>query len=231
MFNIYRFCLIVFLLFSGSHSGFTQSISQSHRSGFAIDISSGISSGWWLYNRGSTNPDILNDQGWDRTSNSPFWHNSISLLYRFQQLSLGVTLQYDLFLEDKMRAFDDRDAVYARYPIAENAVPFRKYGLQLEFTLLQKRRYTLSPMLQFGSFQLETDHPQSENFSGELFWVIGLTNEISWRQLSFIIRPRFSSFHMNHKETVLRNEGHQIYNFGLALGIRWWPFSTKEGVR
>ncbi len=229
MFNVYRFCLIVFLCFSGSHSGFTQSIPQRPIQGFAIDVGSGFSSGWWLYNRGSADPDILNDQGWDRTSNSPFWHNSIGLLYRFRQVSLGVTLQYDLFLEDKMRAFDDRDAVYARYPIADNSVPFTKYGLQLEVVLLQKRRYTLSPMLQFGRFQLETDHPQANNFSDESFMVFGLTNEISWQRFSLVFRPQLSTFRIAHKETVFRNEGHSIYNFGLSLGMRWWPFSPKEG--
>ena len=210
------------LLLAGTSAIYAQTVEK----GLAVEISSGVGSGWWLYNRGSTHPAILNDQGWDRTSHSPFWNSSISLIYRFQKISAGLHVQYDLFLEDKMRAFDDRDAVYSRYKIADNAVPLVRYGMQFEVMLLKKRRYSLSPAFSIGAFTIDTRHPQAELFNDHRYLEFSLSNEIYSRRFSLIVKPQFKVFSMTHRAPVFFNERHELYNFGAVIGFRWWVFCS-----
>ncbi|MFQ5674331.1 MAG: hypothetical protein ACE5G1_00415 [bacterium] len=189
---------------------------------FLVEASSGVASGWWIYNRGSTDPDLFNNQGWDRTQHSFFLSFKFSLFYKINRFKIGVGAYRSLFLEDTMLAFEDSDDTFSRYGISNGSVQLSMFSLQTEFDLVQSGNYTLGPKVGFGFFEIDTTHPQKGNFGQQTFWEVGLTNEIRFSRFALVLRPQYEALIILPKEARFAHEKHTIYDFGLDIGIRYW---------
>lgn len=188
----------------------------------AIEATTGVQTGWWVYDKGSTDLAFDNNLGWDRSHHAPFWPVGIGAFYRIGRFKLGAAIHYSRLFDKTMIGSRDSDVVRDRYPISDGAVKFVKYGLQTEFELIAKMRYTMAPLLRFGWFQIDTLHPEKDNFGRKTFWDFGLTNEIKFGKLGFIMRLIYSVLEIQPEQARNRNEHHDFYNFGLNLGVRYW---------
>ena len=90
-----------------------------------------------------------------------------------------------------------------------------------EFDLIQQINYTLSPIVKFGFFRIDTTHPEKENFGAKTFWTFGLTNEIKLSKISLIVRPVYDVLTILPHEEKARNEKHNIYSLGINFGVRY----------
>ncbi len=194
--------------------------SQERTSKLSLDLVAGAQPGWWVFNRGSTSPEIFNDLGWDRTDNKITLSVGGTLLYHWGRLKVGAGVDHARFLETFMEAFEDTDSNRRIFRISNGAVTFWKYFLQTEFEVLRKKNYVLSPNIKLGSFDIQTLHPDRENFGEKRFLEIGLVNEVTISGVRVIIRPEFRSMTIRSIQRSNFNELHNIKGFGMSIGVR-----------
>jgi hypothetical protein len=186
-----------------------------------IEFVSGFETGWWVYNKGSTDDQVANNLGWDRTRHSIFLPAELSVFYKFDRYKVGGGVNYSMFFVYQMVSSQDTYANPKIYHVADNSVKFLKVNFLLEFDLIQKIRYIMSPLVKFGFFRIDTIHPEKENFGRKTFWTVGLTNEIRLSRFSLILRPVFDVLTILPRKEKARNEKHNVYSMGLSLGIRY----------
>ncbi len=180
-----------------------------------IGISTGIAGGWWVYTLGT-------GSGIDRTDFKPKITFQGEVLYKLKRFGLGVGLGYSLLLVNTMDAFEDTRAQRRKYFIADKHVQLLQYYLQMEYALFSGSKYTLSPQVRIGGFNINTTHPQKENFDNKMFIELSAVNELSLSQrLWLTIRPFYQSMLISVKEEILPGEQHRISSLGLSFGARY----------
>lgn len=190
--------------------------------GLAIEGYGGFEYGWWVYNRGSTSSSIFNNLGWDRSDSRPTFSSGILGLYQFKNWSTGVGTDYQAFNEQFLEDFEDtsRDRELTR--LSDGSVKFWRYYLYLEYHLVKKSHYTLSPSIRIGTFKTETSFEGEDNFGRKLFWQIGLSNQARLsNKLTLVIRPEYKKMLIKPKVKENFHEKHEIKSFGLSMGIRY----------
>ena len=187
-----------------------------------LDISAGAGSGWWVYNKGSTNGTQKNHLGYDHTRTAGIASFEADLFYKRNRWKIGGGFEFSLLIEDEMRATEHRYFDQKEYPIAEKYVRFYKFNFLTSYDLFVGRRFTLSPQLKLGSFLIDTTHPASENFGFRMHWSFGLINQIALAKRTFLIlQPFYSALTIWPKDDINKDEKHNIYSFGVLAGFRF----------
>jgi hypothetical protein len=186
-----------------------------------IEFVSGIETGWWVYSKGSTEMNIQNNLGWDRTRHNIFLPAELGVFYQVDRYSVGAGINYSVFFVYQMVSSNDTYSFPNIYRVADNSVKFLKMNLHAEFDLIQKIKYSLSPIVKFGFFHIDSTHPQKENFGRKTFWTFGITNEIKLSRISLIVRPVYNLLTILPHTEKVSNEKHNVYSMGLNLGIRY----------
>lgn len=180
-----------------------------------IGVSTGIAGSWWIYTLGT-------GAGIDRTDYKPKITFEGEVLFKFKRFGFGGGLGYSLLLVNTMDAFEDTRAQRKKYRIADNYVQLLQYHLLMEYALFSGPKYTLSPQVRIGGFNIDTTHPQKENFDNKLFIELGAVNEISLSErLWFTIRPFYQVMMISVNEEQLPGEQHRIFSLGLSIGVRY----------
>ncbi len=193
----------------------TLGVTAQHSDKLHIGVSTGIASGGWIYTLGT-------GAGIDRTDNEAKITFEGEIIYKIKRWGLGAGIGYSILLDNTMEAFEDTRAQRRKYFIADNHVQFLQYHLQMEYALFSGSKYTLSPQVRIGGFNIDTIHPQKENFDNKMFIELSAVNEISLSQrLWLTIRPYYQSMLMSVKEEILPGEQHRISSLGLSFGVRY----------
>ncbi len=171
-----------------------------------LEYSTGLATGWWVYNKGTSDSGRFNTFGIDRTNNSVFLPSEFNVLYRVKKIKFGAGLNYSFFFVSRMRGFEDSDNLFFRYEISDGSVRLKKFSLQTEFDVIRKGRYTLSPNVRFGIFKLNTLHPEKDNFGRQTFWEFGITNEVGFSRFGFVLRPKYNALTIQPKEAKNKDE-------------------------
>lgn len=186
-----------------------------HAKKVLVELGSGIDLGEWLYFKGSINPQNFNDQGQDYTHYTAHVSLEMSILYCLGKWRLGGGISQSYFFENEMRSYQDQE-----YLIAKNSVKFFKYYSYLEYNLINRNKFTMSPQIRYGGFQVETIHPEKDNFGKKTFWEIGLMHTLQIQKLVFFMKPKYSSMKILPKDSIHDGERHKIYGVGLTAGVR-----------
>ena len=200
---------------------FSSAICQSNHNSLIIDVVSGVESGWWVYNKGSTEESVSNNLGWDRTHHRVFLPLEIGIYYQIHRYKIGLGLNHSWFFENTM--FSSKDSYFFpdRYPVSDNTIKILKLSLQGEFDLVQKQVFSLSPIIKFGFFKIDTNHPEKDNFGRKTSFAFGITNQIRLSKMDLILRPIFYLLTISPKVEKVYNEKHNIYSIGLNIGLRF----------
>lgn len=185
-----------------------------------VELSSGFGSGWWAYNRGSTSPESADLIGLDRTPHSPYAHFGATVSLRLQRFYFGAAIHRDYFLEDKMWAFEDADNFRNRFAIADGNLPLRKKMLVLAVDMIRKSAFVMQPEIRFGSFSMETLHPDRDNFAEQRVWQIGIGNMMTSGRWALIVRPFYTVYAIRLKVQPNANASHRIYHAGVIIALR-----------
>lgn len=186
-----------------------------------VEFTSGIETGWWVYNKGSTDSHLANNLGWDRTRHSIFLPAELSVFYQSGRYGIGAGINYSVFFVYQMVRSTDTYFLPSIYRVSDNSVKFLKMNLLAEFGLIQKVSYSLSPIVKFGLFHIDSTHPRKENFGRKTFWTFGITSEIKMSKISLVVRPVYNVLTILPREEKEFNEKHNIYSMGLNFGIRY----------
>lgn len=189
---------------------------------FAIEVSSGTDLGWWIYDTGIPQQSNTNDWGRDYTHHSLALGLGLDLLCRFDKFTLGAGVQTSWLFEDDMIGAQDSEFEFDRVDIAEQAVNFTFYSLQASYTLIESKKYSFSPAFRYGIFQIDTVHPERDNFGAKTFLEIGFDNAVRLSNIELIARPRYRVMKIKPETEKNPGEKHRIYNIGLQLGLRFW---------
>jgi len=182
---------------------------------FQADISSSIASGWWIYTLGT-------GAGIDRTDNEPKLTFEASLIYKPNRLGVGLSVGYSLLFDNFMEAFEDTRARRSKYRIAEKQVELLTYSGLMEYLIYSNEKFSLSPQVKIGGFNISTTHPEKDNFDQQWFWEFGIANEFSINsKWSFVLRPVYQMMAISVKQPLIPGEKHRIFSFGLAGGLRY----------
>lgn len=179
------------------------------------ELSSSAAMGWWIYTPGT-------GQGIDRTDYEPKLTFEGTILLKVNRVGLGVGIGYSILFDNFMEEFEDTRTQRRKYKIADNYVRFLTYHFLLEYALFEKTKYVLNPQLKSGIFDIETIHPQKENFNHKWFIEFGVLNEINLSaKLWLTLRPFYQAMMISVKEELLPGEKHRIFSLGISLGIRY----------
>lgn len=189
-----------------------------------IEILSGVETGWWVYDKGSTEESTPNNLGWDRTRHRAFLPTEINAFYKIHRYKIGLGVNHSWFLENTMLSSSDTYFFPNRYPVSESTVKIFKLYFQSEIDLVQKPKYSLSPVIKFGFFNIDTNHPEKDNFGTKSFWGFGITNQIKLSKITLIVRPVLYWLTIQPKIEKVYHEKHNIYSIGLNVGLRFSLF-------
>jgi len=209
--------IIIALIFGTPQAG-AQITRGTH--GLLMDVHSSFESGWWVYDRGN-DPDTGQQLGWDRSDNENTIAVGLDLWYQLRKMNIGIGTSYNAFFETKMEAFEDQLNGRKRYPVSGGAVTFLKYYLQLEYALFQGRKYDFNLHGRFGGFSISTTHPEKDNFGLKTFFEVGITNQVHFKHVTFLIRPKYSEMTIRPVEEQNPGEIHKIRSYGISFGIRY----------
>ncbi len=190
-----------------------------------VEFSLGTDVGWWAYDKGSPAGNSgFNTLGQDITHSSVTVSTELDILYRIKSWKIGAGLNLAWLFEDTMIGSDDSEFQFDRYDISENAVGFVNYYGIVEWAMIRKPKYELSPHFRLGSFQIETLHPEEGNFGTRWYGEIGLNNQFYWKRLSFILRPKYRFQRILPKQEKAKDEKHRFYGVGVQFGLRYAIF-------
>jgi hypothetical protein len=196
-------------------------ICQDQHDSLIIEVMSGVESGWWVYNKGSTEEGVQNNLGRDRTGYRLFLPTELNIFYKMHRFKIGAGINHSWFFENTMFSSTDSYFYRDRYSVSKNAVKILKVNLAGEFDLIQKMKYALSPVIKFGIFQIDTTHPEKANFGMKTFWGFGITNQIKLSKFNLILRPVYYLLTIKPDVQKANHEQHNIYSLGLNIGLRY----------
>ena len=196
--------------------------SQNKKEKLAFSFNSVFKTGWWIYHKGLSNGAVKNDMGWDRTHYQPKISFEAGLTYRFKKIISTLFVSTSFYFEREMLEHEDFVPKRREYAISDGTVSFFEYGLQLSYDLINSGKFSLSPDLGIGLFEIETSHPQRDNFGTRYFWHFGIQNKIRKGNITWILAPQYQEMTIHPKEKVYQDEQHKIHGFGLNLGVRYW---------
>ena len=210
------FCVIIgFAIF---HSSF----SQEKKEKLAVSFISGFKTGWWIYHKGLSGSNGGDDMGWDRTHYEPKISFEGGVTYRYKKIISTVFVGASFYIENEMLEHEDFFPDRKKYAISEGAVDFLEYGLEVGYDLISGPKFQLSPNVGLGFFEIETSHPQKENFGSRYFWHLGVQSKIRKGNITWILAPQYQEMTIRPKEEIHKNEKHKIHSFGLNFGLRYW---------
>ncbi|MCB9235388.1 MAG: hypothetical protein H6581_27280 [Bacteroidia bacterium] len=189
---------------------------------FAVDLQSGTQAGWWIFNQGSDDPKISNNQGWDRTHLANIWHEELNLRYRLGRLQLGAGVAF-LDLRDRIMV-DSEDQSWSRdrYAIADVSLKGIFYSAIVGWELVSNPRYSFVPELKTGTFYLDQISPEKPWMKGNFHWEAGLSNEFRLGRLGLLLKPVYTSGTTFHKKPGFYHQRSTLVGFGITGGIRFW---------
>lgn len=188
-----------------------------------LEVVTGVEFGWWFHQLGSSLDNGVNDLGVAKTHHSPAPSISGTWLWNLKKWQLGPTLQIGALIEDDMRGpADSRRRAY-RIPIAkeDSGIPMLRYGLHLEYALLNRGAYTFAPAFRYGAMQWRTLHPGRANFGYKHFRDLVFSHIWHLKKRDLILRMNYSTFRIFLKEKANSEERHHLYFWGTSLGIRF----------
>jgi len=144
----------------------------------------------------------------------------LNILYKINQIKIGAGITYSLMFKTEMK----NPSNSSLYPIAENAVTFKKIAIIFEYDIYKGAFYTISPQLKFGWFDINSVHPDKNNFKNKNFWEFGITNQFQFSSFSLIIRPVYNYANITSQLGDIKNREHNFYNVGITVGLRFFLF-------
>lgn len=198
---------------------------QSTQSKFWLEAGTGIELGWWIHHLGSTEEGIYNTLGYARAHHTVTYLSDIVLGFEKDRWRVGLATGTQHFWEERLRGNNDSQWQSDKIRIAQSGntyVHFVRLGALVEYDLVKKSRYRLSPHFRFGTFWSDTVHPDKDNFGWQSYWDFGVVSSISFKKVALIIRPKYSSAVILTKTKIPYNEKHNIDGVGVNLGIRFF---------
>lgn len=193
-----------------------------------VELSIGITSGWWVYNKGSLDGTEKTNLGWDHTRTAPFEHLNGILIYQHSKWKIGGGTCLSVLFEDEMLGSENSSRKYDKYPIADRYPLFWQFYMMTEYDIFSRKRYALSPHLKCGSFMVNTTHPEADNFGFRYFFEAGVNNEIKMKNNLFLmLMPCYKTMTIFPKEKKADKERHHISNFGVQVGLRYSLFNKN----
>lgn len=195
---------------------------QANKSRIAVELSAGAEVGWWVYNKGTTDPSVSNNQGWDRTHLDLLSVYEANALYSLKKWTIGLGGNYTQLYTTRMVSSTHTSFDTDKYNIANGTVKYYKFHVLAEYRIAQKQRYSFSPQVKFGFFKLSTTHPEQPNFGRKLFYEVGFSNQILlFPRWVINIMPRYSVLAITPKTPTFKNEKHNVYSLGINAGLRY----------
>ncbi len=200
----------------------TKGISQSEDRKFAISVSTAVQQGVWVYDKGTTDKQVANNQGYDFSHYRANLSFSVGLTHSFGKLKLGPTYTRRYFLEDEIKKDSDKYFHKQRYEISDGAVIYNQYGLSLEYAVVDKKKFTLSPSFEFGMFGINTTHPEKSNFGRKTYFNIGVASIIHRNRHDWVFQPLYTEMTILPKVKKNKNEKNRITSMGMQVTYRYW---------
>lgn len=191
---------------------------------WGIEVSEGVSVGWWIYDKGFA--DTLPDwhQGYDRTHLSAMFQTDLTFDYRSKKFFASVGGRFSSLQDNIMISSADRRRTGTRYRITTgNAVHFFSLFLTGGYNLSTKNTFSFTPTLSVGTFFLNTTHPQKSFFQYRYFYDIGVRHTFHLSEnWDFSIFPHYSQMVITTTPAADSGSGHHIYTLGVNLAFRRW---------
>ena len=202
----------------------TQIQAKSDKISIGVSATSGAAAGWWIYNKGVSNtvdPGI--HLGYDRSHLSMILPVDFSVVLRKNNWRFGIVAGGTWLYEDRMIGSESSDNFGQRYDIAEKAVKFKKLGFVAAYHLIDKKRFSFSPQLTLGSFNIEALHPDKDNFGFKYFFKVEMESSITIvNSLEFLVLPFYEEMAILPKTETNAGMNHRVYSFGIVGGLRYW---------
>lgn len=199
-------------------TGFSQNQSQK----LAFSVSTAVQQGIWIYDKGTTDERVANNQGYDFSHYRANLSFSTGLVYNFGKLKLGVSYTYRNFFEDNIKKDGDKPFHKQRYKISKGTVKYNQYGILVEYGVIDKKNFSLSPSFEFGTFNIQTIHPEKENFGRKTYFNVGVASVLHRNRHDWVFLPLYTEMTILPKVKKAKNEKNRITSIGMQVSYRYW---------
>ncbi len=200
----------------------TKGLGQSLDRKFAISASTAVQQGVWIYDKGTTDKQVANNQGYDFSHYRANLSCSLGLMHRFGKLKLGYSYTRRYFLEDEIKKNNDKYFHKQRYEISDGTVIYNQYGVSAEYAVIDKKKFTLSPSFEFGMFSINSTHPEKANFGRKTYFNIGVASIIHINRHDWVFKPLYTEMTILPKVKKNKNEKNRITSMGMQVSYRYW---------
>ena len=186
-----------------------------------IEANTGFHAGWWMYNHGSSNPNIFADQGLDYSHFSSFLPFGLAAGHSFDRLSLALGASYTIYFDKELRRHTNAPSILSTYDIAEIWPRLIHGFLQIDYQLLQRKNFHLGPFAKLGWFKLLADPPRESLFSTTYFWQFGIQGTFKLGKGNLFFRPSYQENRTKINVPDLEGAENKIFSIGIEIGYRY----------
>ena len=195
--------------------------------GFFAEAGTGLRTGWWILERGSSTSSQFSDDGIDNGHLSPIWSLETVIGWNFGKTAIGAGADYTRFFDYALRRQAYTGFIFDRsYSIAENSFGQAHLFVQAQHSIISSGKFELAPFGRAGwfhqwAFELDEEEllPSRHRYFGQLgidlcwYWESGI---------GFYLRPVMHDAWMQiPDQTLERKARHRMPSFGIHTGIRW----------
>ena len=190
----------------------------------SIELGAGAELGWWVQNNGYNDTLPSFHQGYDRSHLSFMLPAELSLSYQYQAWRFSLGMGYRYFDDNVLIGSDNARGNYSRYRLqTENrGINLWTWQAGLEYSLLDRPKFSFSPFLSFGGFASNATIPEAAISKTPLQFKLGIElSAVLSEHIQWYFRPRYARFFINYREPVYRDLQQNVYSIGILTGIRF----------
>ena len=190
------------------------------QNGWFVEANSGFQAGWWMYNHGTSDPNIFANQGLDYSHFSTFLPFGLAFGKEFGKTKLALGAAYTIYFDNELRRHTNSPSILATYEIADGYPKLVHAFFQIDRVLLQRKNFAVGPFLKAGWFKLLADPPRAWRFGFSYFWQAGLQGSFNLSTGQVFLRPSFQENYIKINEPDLDGAQNKIFSVGVELGYR-----------
>ena len=198
---------------------------QSNSLSFDITISPEI--GRWVYDRGVDEQNV--NLGFDRSVLSFLTSVGMGVEYNVRHFQVGIKTEFRSLFENELIRSQHTRLVRMEYDVATGSnVNMLSFGLTLGYRLVSYDRFSLKPSLVLGSFIIQHEHPDKQDFGFPFMWSGSMDMEWGRGNGKFLLAPHFTNniiYPEKEKEGVS-----SIYSMGVRIGYKHYFMMRKSGL-
>lgn len=182
-----------------------------------ITFGSGTSVGWWVQkSKFSQNNNVIAD----RSHFALAIPVNSSINYSFNDVNIGLVGTILFTNDDRIVLSEDKSFNDRTTQISNGWFSLSSFGIKFNYLFFSDSKISVAPEIQLGVFDIQTTHPNRQNFTNKIYYSAGVEITIKSQSHGLFITPNYTEYLMN--DNTMGYTKHNIYFVGIDFGYKYF---------